>query len=326
MKKKKLMKNAVILCLCFLFASCEEETVNAPQAAFQVSDTDVSVNQTIIFTFTGANARQAVVFTGDEGHDYELREHGNSGLTMSKGSLSYSYKKPGNYNVVLVATNYDRAGDRILEAKAEANIVVSDTRTGLSVVSLRRDMLTKEIQGEIIDDVILFAVPYKVRIRNRDTAVNPAKQRMDITAASESATILLNDAEYSNKTYYDLTQPLVLKIRAGSGDEVSYNLRTIKYPVFETFSINGVAGTVAYDDYNFNKTHITVTLPEGTDKSALVASFASTDAGEVVVGETVQQSGVTPNDFTQTVIYRLKNVDGGNEKLRCESTVEVIVN
>ncbi|MDR2683349.1 MAG: DUF5017 domain-containing protein [Dysgonamonadaceae bacterium] len=319
-------RNLIILGLCFLFASCEEETLNTPQASFEISDTEVSVNQTVTFTFTGSEAKQVVVFTGDEGHDYELREQSNSGLTMSKGILSYSYKKPGNYKIVLIAVNYDKEGDRILEAKAETNLVVSDTRTGLKVIALRRDMFTKEIQGDRIDDVILFAVPYKVRLRNRDNAVNLTKQRLDITAESESATLWLNDTEYSDKTNYDLTQSPVLKIRAGSGDEESYNLRTINYPVFETFSINGVAGTVAYDDYNFNKTHITLTLPAGTDKSALIATFTSADAQEVTVGETIQVSGLTANNFDRTLVYTLKTADPDNNRLQCESTVEVTVN
>jgi hypothetical protein len=38
-----------------------------------------------------------------------------------------------------------------------------------------------------------------------------------------------------------------------------------------------------------------------------------------------QVSGVTVNNFTQTVVYTLKTADADNDKLRCESTVEVSV-
>lgn len=307
------------------FASCEEEEINMPLASFEVSDTEVSVNQTVTFTFTGSDAKQIAVFTGDEGHDYDLREQSNSGLTMSKGILTYSYKKPGNYKIALLATNYDKEGNQLLESKAEAAITVNDTRTGLSVISLKRDTYMKEIQGDMVDEVILFAVPYKIRLNNRDIAVNLTKQRIDITPVSESANLWMNDTEYAATANYNLTQPLSLKIRAGSGNEKSYNLLTVNYPVFESFSINGMEGTVKYDDFNFNKTHITVTLPAGTDTGALVATFASADAQDVTVNETAQVSGLTANNFAQPVTYTLKNTVASNDKLSCESTVEVSV-
>jgi hypothetical protein len=319
------IQNLIILLAGLIFASCEEEEVNMPQASFEMSDTEVSVNQTVTFTFTGSDAKQIAVFIGDEGHDYDLREQGNSGLTMSKGILTYSYKKPGNYKIALIATNYDREGNRLLESKAEAGIAVNDTRTGLGVISLKRDTYMKEIQGDIADEVILFAVPYKIRLNNRDIAVNLTRQRIDITPVSESASLWLNDTEYAATANYNLTQPLILKIRAGSGNEKSYELRTINYPVFESFSINGIDGTVKYDDFNFNKTHITLTLPAGTDTGALVAAFASADAQDVTVNEMDQVSGLTANNFAQPVTYTLKNTDASNDKLSCESTVEVSV-
>lgn len=54
-----------------------------------------------------------------------------------------------------------------------------------------------------------------------------------------------------------------------------------------------------------------------TDLRALVVDFKAT--GKVFVGDKEQQSGVTPNDFTVPVVYRIED-DKGNSK---EFTVSV---
>jgi hypothetical protein len=55
-------------------------------------------------------------------------------------------------------------------------------------------------------------------------------------------------------------------------------------------------------------TNIVVTVPYGTDASALVATFTTTGAS-VRVGTTVQVSGTTPNNFTSPVTYTVTAVD-----------------
>lgn len=54
---------------------------------------------------------------------------------------------------------------------------------------------------------------------------------------------------------------------------------------------------------------IAVTVPSGTDVTALVAAFITTGTS-VAVGGTVQVSGVTPNDFTNPVVYTVTAADG----------------
>ena len=53
---------------------------------------------------------------------------------------------------------------------------------------------------------------------------------------------------------------------------------------------------------------ITVTVPLGTDLTTLVATYTTTGAS-VSVGSTVQQSGITTNDFTNAVVYTVKATD-----------------
>ena len=66
-----------------------------------------------------------------------------------------------------------------------------------------------------------------------------------------------------------------------------------------SFSIDGVSGVIVSTD-------ITVTLPFGTDKSALIATFAGTYA-TITVGGIAQVSGTTENDFTSSVVYQVSD-------------------
>ncbi len=71
------------------------------------------------------------------------------------------------------------------------------------------------------------------------------------------------------------------------------------------FSINGTAGVIAYP-------FITVTLPWGTDVTGLVAAFTTSGTGVTVDGD-VQESGVSANDFTDPVVYRVTAEDGSTQ-------------
>jgi hypothetical protein len=71
------------------------------------------------------------------------------------------------------------------------------------------------------------------------------------------------------------------------------------------YSLNGVAGTI-----NEAAKTIAVTMPNGTNVTALVATFTTTGASvKVGAGATVQVSGTTPNDFTSPVAYTVTAAD-----------------
>lgn len=70
------------------------------------------------------------------------------------------------------------------------------------------------------------------------------------------------------------------------------------------FSIGGVGGTIDES----NKT-VAITVPADTDVETLVANFTVSDGADVWVGITAQASGVTINDFTSPVVYRVVSED-----------------
>ncbi len=86
-------------------------------------------------------------------------------------------------------------------------------------------------------------------------------------------------------------------------------------PVITAYSLNGVAGTI-----DQTAKTIAVTMPFGTDVTALIATYTTTGT-TVMVGATVQTSGTTPNNFTGPVIYTVTGADG----LTATYTVNVTV-
>lgn len=317
--------NIISLLFILLMYSCDNEEVTVPNADFTISSNTLSVNETVTFNYTGTSARQVVIYTGDVGHDYSLKEESNTGLVLNKGILTYSYKKPGVYKAVLVATNYDKEGKEIIFDTAEAEIIVEDDRTDLRIISLKKDIYNKEIQGRIVDNKILFAVPYKVRINNRDIVINVAQQRIELSAYSDAAKLTVNGESYQANTKYNLNNPVNIKIESDAGDTKEYEVVVLRYPIFETYTINDITGTITYSDFDFDKVNISVTLPAGTDVKALKPVFSSADAQTVKISDADQISGETSIDFTHPATYLLRTWDIENENLFSETEIEVTV-
>src|SRR5664280_1869045 len=82
-----------------------------------------------------------------------------------------------------------------------------------------------------------------------------------------------------------------------------------------TFSLAGVVGTI-----NETAKTIAVTMPLGTDVTALVATFTTTGAS-VKVGSTVQVSGTTAHNFTNPVIYTVTAADASTQDYTVTVTV-----
>jgi len=82
-----------------------------------------------------------------------------------------------------------------------------------------------------------------------------------------------------------------------------------------SFSVGGYVGKI---DQTYNI--ITVTVPYGTNVTAMVASFSKSGTA-VMVGSEVQKSGSTINNFTNTVIYRVIAYDTPDRNYRVTVTV-----
>jgi hypothetical protein len=157
----------------------------------------------------------------------------------------------------------------------------------------------------VIDDAaktILVNLPYSTDVTNLlATFTTSGDSVMVGTAVQTSGTAPGND----------FTLPVDYLVTAADGTSDTYSV-TVNVALnfakeMTAFSFAGITGAVGTID-DAAKT-IAVTVPFGTDLTALVATFTST--GEIVqVDATVQTSGSTATDFTNFVTYTVIAADG----------------
>ena len=141
------------------------------------------------------------------------------------------------------------------------------------------------------------------------------------TFTTEGATINVGTTlQTSGVTPNNFTTPVEYIVTAGDGSTATYTVRVTvassTAKAITAYSINGIAGTI-----NETAKTIAVTVPNGTNVTALVAKF-NTTGSSVKVGTTVQTSGVTANNFTTPVIY---TVTSGDTLTTANYTVTVTV-
>lgn len=102
--------------------------------------------------------------------------------------------------------------------------------------------------------------------------------------------------------------PVLYTVYATDGTTVQYTVTASVAPItgkaVTAFSLGGVAGTV-----DETAKTVSVTMPSGTDLTALIATFTTTGAS-VTVGSTLQKSGTTANNFSTPASYTVTAADG----------------
>ncbi|MBN1496885.1 MAG: hypothetical protein JXA07_08970 [Spirochaetes bacterium] len=127
---------------------------------------------------------------------------------------------------------------------------------------------------------------------------NPASLIASFTTTGESVTVN-SVTQISGSTANDFTGPVEYTVHAENGDTRVYTV-TVSIALNDAreitaFSFNGIAGVISGTD-------ISVTLPQGSDPSNLIAAFATTGVS-VTVDSVTQISGSTANDFSDPVEY-----------------------
>jgi inhibitor of cysteine peptidase len=131
------------------------------------------------------------------------------------------------------------------------------------------------------------------------------------TFTTTGASVKVGSTEQvSGETAHNFTSAVVYTVTAADASTQDYTVTVIvaapsKY--IYSFSLKSVAGTI-----NETKKTIAVTLPYGTDVTALVAKFSATGVS-VKVGSTNQVSGTTANDFTNPVVYSVTATDASTQ-------------
>jgi len=129
------------------------------------------------------------------------------------------------------------------------------------------------------------------------------------TFTTTGATVKVGTAvQASGVTANSFPVPVIYTVTAADGTSRIYTVTvTVAASAAKdvtAYSLAGVTGTL-----NTTEKTIAVTLPSGTDATALVATFTTTGAS-VKVATTLQKSGTTTNNFTAPVAYLVTAADG----------------
>lgn len=183
------------------------------------------------------------------------------------------------------------------------------TITAFGFTSAKNSVLSTNVTGAISGTTITVTVPYGTTVTNLiATFTTTTGASVTIGTVEQTSGITANDFT-SSKTY---------TVTGTDGSTQSYTVTVTVAPAtakeITSFSFPYVTWTGDKTGNAYGTTisgnSITVKLPYGS--TTMVAAFATTGAS-VTVGGVAQESGVTSNDFTNPVTYRVTAADGSTQ-------------
>lgn len=319
---KKQFSIYVILLSIVFFSSCQDEVLTTPVASFTASTVVLKINESVEFKFDGM-AQKISIFPGDEEHLFDSIKSGNTGFVMNKGVFNYAYRYPGRYKVVVVASNFNDNAEQLLQDTTSIYINVVDSDATIKSVSCPK-VFYDEIAAENINNDWLIRLPQKILFKSQNLTVS-SKQRLSVKLGSDSAQLFVNDVKFSSTTSYELKNGIQLSVDPYSGETNVYNMYMLFYPEFKKFTINGVAGVLTRNEYDYTKMTMLVALPTGTDVSALVPEFTLSEGQTVTVAGVEQTSAVSVLNFTNAVNFELTNTSNTIPALSAKTFINVTV-
>ncbi len=180
--------------------------------------------------------------------------------------------------------------------------------TSFGFLSIHNAGLSADVPATISGTTITATVPF-------GTDVTRLVATFSTTGASVSVG---GNPQTSGVTANDFTTQVIYMVHAADGTQQLYTVSVAIAPspakAITSFAFLTVdnAGLPANVTATITGTNITATVPAGTDLTALIATFATTGASVSVSGA-LQASGITPNDFTAPVDYRVTAADGSTQ-------------
>jgi hypothetical protein len=328
---KKILYILMSAIASFGFASCSDNDFDSgatPELDVTVSSNNLAINHSMELKFTGVSD-QIVVFTGDNLHNYALKDSSNTGFVVNKGLFTYSYSTPGNFHVVCIASTYDRLkGTNQQTIKKEFDVTVIDT---INTIDKIYSKVTPNVYYANLannrDWVLCIPTKqvYSAGTISRDIVINAKKLRLSMDISSDSAHIAIDGVEFSTKTYYDLTTTHDITVTPNSGSTRNYKLYTMIYPEFTKIAVAGVSGVLTRDAYYQDLQTYTFTLPSGTDVSSVVPDFTIDSNVKLYANGTEVKAGSPINLNDNSVTYTLKRVLEGNSDVTATSRINFVV-
>ncbi len=156
------------------------------------------------------------------------------------------------------------------------------------------------VNGTITGTAISVTMPF---------GTNVTALAATFTSTGAGAPTIAGVNQLSASTVNNFTTPKAYLVTAADGTSVTYTVTVAvalnSAKALTAFSLVGVNGVITEPAHT-----ITVTMPSGTNVTALVATFTSTGAGVPTIGGVSQNSATTPNNFTTPKAYLVTAADG----------------
>jgi hypothetical protein len=176
--------------------------------------------------------------------------------------------------------------------------------TAYSFRSVNNAVLAADVTATITGTSIAVTVPFDTDVTGLVGTFSTTGASVKVEATAQVSGTTVND--FSQAVQYTVTAAdqttqvftVTVTVAANSAKSITaYSFLTVNNPGLDTNVTGEISGTT-----------ITAEVPFGTSVDALKATFTTTGVG-VTVGMTDQVSGITVNDFTNTVEYRVKAAD-----------------
>ncbi len=209
---------------------------------------------------------------------------------------------------VLIGDFADRYYDSGLFIETDGfKSITSIDSLGFSFKAVNNPELNEDYVGIITEDSVLVSLPYET----------------DLTSLIASFSVYPGVPVYidsvlqiSDVTINDFSVPLIYSVVSPNGNSkdrtvvVDYLPNTehelFIYAFLTNYNPNLSDNLIGV----FNGQNITVEAPGGTDVSNLIATFYLSDNAIAIVDGVVQQKNVTPNDFSEPILYVIQAENG----------------
>ena len=216
---------------------------------------------------------------------------GSSGF--SDGSVNFTFLTIDSSNNPYVSYVDGGNGNKVTVMKFDS--AISDSKAFSSFSIPGQDGNTSIDQG---NNTITINVPY-----GTDRSAFTPSFTMTGVSVKVGGTI-----QSSGVTAHDFSSPVTYTVTATDATTRNY-IVTVNYSIatkaITSFSVPNQVGNAVIDQDNFT---ITLHLLSGIDATSVIPSF-TTNGVSVLVGSTMQTSGVTVNDFSSPVTYTVTGAD-----------------
>jgi hypothetical protein len=324
MKKNLYICILIYMTLSFVACTDENQEARTPKAIVNVNATSLNINESMEIKFSGVGD-QFVVYTGDESHNYALKDSSNSGFVVNKGLFTYSYSVPGTFHVVCLASTYDTyMGGGLSTDKTEFDVTVIDDVTTIDKVysSITPNVYYAEL---VKNENWVMRIPTKQVYNGKDININASRQRLNVDINSDSTKIYIDNALFDTKAYYDLTTTHDIKAISNHGSTRNYKLYTMIYPEFASVGIAGFTGTLTRNAYYQDQLNYSFVVPSGTNISNVIVNFSVDDNVSFYANGVEIKSGSSIDLTKPNVVYTLKRLSSDDSNITATSNVNFTV-